>query len=70
MKKSNFYKLIIVAIAFCYSINAKAQTDQKELQEVAKVVSYYLDGGTNGDSLTFSSKSNHTIPTDWTGASL
>ena len=54
MKKSNFYKLIIVAIAFCYSINAKAQTDQKELQEVAKVVSYYLDGGTNGDSLTFS----------------
>lgn len=35
-------------------IHAQAQTDQKELAEITKTVSNYLDGGTNSDSLMFS----------------
>ncbi len=36
------------------STRSQAQTDQKEVAEVAKTVSYYLVGGTNSDSVMFS----------------
>lgn len=36
------------------ALKAGAQTDQKEVAEVARVVSYYLDGATMGDSVMFS----------------
>ena len=48
-------KQVILILCFIGSLQiAQAQTDQKEIAEIAKVVSYYLDGGTNGDSLMFS----------------
>ncbi|GAA4321643.1 nuclear transport factor 2 family protein [Flaviaesturariibacter amylovorans] len=48
-------KQIPVLLAlFLAPAGLRAQTDQKELAEVAKVVSYYLDGGTLADSLQFS----------------
>lgn len=43
---------IVTVIAF--SLSTKAQTDLKTIQEIQTVVTYYLDGGTNGDSLMFS----------------
>jgi hypothetical protein len=33
---------------------ANAQTDLKTIQEIQTVCSYYLDGATNGDSITYS----------------
>ena len=33
---------------------ASAQTDHSEIMKIAETVSFYLDGGTNGDSVTFS----------------
>jgi protease I len=50
MKKMFFIFLAIILI----STRSQAQTDQKEVAEVAKTVSYYLDGGTNSDSVMFS----------------
>ena len=44
----------IVLTALIYSVAIKAQTDHKTIQEIQTVVSYYLDGGTNGDSVMFS----------------
>lgn len=43
--------LVLSAIIFNQT---NAQTDHSDLHEIQKVVSYYLDGGTNGDSLMFS----------------
>ena len=37
-----------------FSTILKAQTDTKTIQEIEAVVTYYLDGGTNGDSVMFS----------------
>jgi hypothetical protein len=37
-----------------FSAILKAQTDTKTIQEIETVVTYYLDGGTNGDSVMFS----------------
>ena len=47
---------LIFSLAFLIvlSLNSKAQTDLKTMQEIQTVLTYYLDGGTNGDSLTFS----------------
>ena len=42
-----------MGIVFC-ATQARAQTDLKTIQEIETVCSYYLDGGTNGDSLMFS----------------
>lgn len=50
MKRLFFVFLAIILI----SLHLQAQTDQKELAEVARAVSYYLHGGTNSDSVMFS----------------
>ncbi len=45
---------IIFSIVILLSFAAKAQTDLKTIQEIQTVLTYYLDGGTNGDSVMFS----------------
>ena len=50
MRKLFFSALITIAFSFA----AKAQTDLKTMQEIQTVLTYYLDGGTNSDSVTFS----------------
>jgi protease I len=48
-------KLILSAIAvLVFSGSIKAQTDLRTMQEIQTVLTYYLDGGTNGDSVLFS----------------
>ena len=47
-------KTILVAIALIFHFSSKAQTDLKTMQEIQAVLTYYLDGATNGDSLMFS----------------
>jgi len=48
-------KIIFTAvILFAFSCTTKAQTDLKTMQDIQTVLTYYLDGGTNGDSLMFS----------------
>jgi len=49
MKRIVLLTSLVVGVQLAFG-----QTDQKEIAEVAKVVSYYLDGGTNGDSVLFS----------------
>ncbi len=47
-------KLYLFSV-FCMAVCAgKAQTNQQEIDAVKTVCNYYLDGGTNGDSLMFS----------------
>src|SRR5688572_15527973 len=46
--------IIFIAIIFIFPGVANAQTDTKTIQEIETVVTYYLDGGTNGDSVMFS----------------
>ena len=41
-------------ILFAFSFTTKAQTDLKTIQDIQTVLTYYLDGGTNGDSVMFS----------------
>ena len=43
-----------IVILFIFSFASKAQTDLKTMQEIQTVLTYYLDGGTNGDSIMFS----------------
>lgn len=43
-----------IAILVSFSILSKAQTDLKTIQDIQTTVNYYLDGGTNGDSIMFS----------------
>jgi Putative lumazine-binding len=43
----------ICAITFL-SLSSMAQTDPSTIREVETVCNYYLDGGTNGDSVMFS----------------
>ena len=50
MRKLIFSIVILIAISF----STKAQTDLKTMQEIQTVLTYYLDGGTNGDSVMFS----------------
>ncbi|MBC7849901.1 MAG: nuclear transport factor 2 family protein [Chitinophagaceae bacterium] len=45
---------ITLALLIGFSVSSNAQTDLKTIQEIEKVCSYYLDGGTNGDSVMFS----------------
>jgi|SRR5688572_1070577 len=48
-------KLIFsTVILFTFSFATSAQTDIKTIQEIQTVLTYYLDGGTNGDSVMFS----------------
>ncbi|MFN8251677.1 MAG: nuclear transport factor 2 family protein [Ferruginibacter sp.] len=40
---------------FCLALTAvKAQTSEQETEAIKKVCNYYLEGGTNGDSIMFS----------------
>lgn len=50
MRKIIFSIAVLVAVAF----SGKTQTDLKTMQEIQTVLTYYLDGGTNGDSVMFS----------------
>ena len=50
MRKSVFSLTIFLVFFF----TSQAQTDLKTMQEIQTVLTYYLDGGTNGDSLMFS----------------
>ena len=50
MRKLIFSFVFMMALSF----TTKAQTDLKTMQEIQTVLTYYLDGGTNGDSLMFS----------------
>ena len=50
MHKSIFSLSLLLIFFF----TGKAQTDLKTMQEIQTVLTYYLDGGTNGDSLMFS----------------
>ena len=50
MKKSIFF----VAVGLFSIIQSNAQTKEEEIEAVKTVCNYYIDGGTNGDSLTFS----------------
>ena len=43
-----------IASILIFPVVANAQTDTKTIQEIETVVTYYLDGGTNGDSVMFS----------------
>ena len=43
-----------LAILVSFSFPGKTQTDLKTMQEIQTVLTYYLDGGTNGDSVLFS----------------
>jgi len=43
-----------IALLIIFSLAGKAQTDLKTIQEIQTVLTYYLDGGTNGDSVMFS----------------
>lgn len=49
-------KKIIILLAFCIVTGniAIAQTKEQEIEAIKTVCNYYLEGGTNGDSLTFS----------------
>lgn len=46
--------IFLSAILFSHTFITNAQTDLKTMQEIQTVLTYYLDGGTNGDSLMFS----------------
>ena len=46
--------IFIAVTTFLFSFASKAQTDVKTIQDIETVLTYYLDGGTNGDSVMFS----------------
>jgi len=53
MKKIFF--TVTVGLILCFTINrANAQPGKNTTREIETVLNYYLDGGTNGDSLMFS----------------
>jgi len=47
-------KLFLLGISFSIFTASKAQTMREEIEAVMTVCNYYLDGGTNGDSVMFS----------------
>src|SRR5687768_13779568 len=49
MKQSFLSVTLLISLSFC-----KAQTDNRDIAEIAKTVSYYMDGGTFADSVQFS----------------
>lgn len=50
MRKIIFLSLLL----FTFSFAGRSQTDIKTIQEIQTVLTYYLDGATNGDSVMFS----------------
>lgn len=47
-------KIYLIVSLVVFSAAAKSQTKEQEIEAIKAVCNYYLDGGTNGDSLTFS----------------
>jgi Putative lumazine-binding len=47
-------KYILVFSLMLILVNAKAQTNTETIADIQTVCTYYLDGGTNGDSVQFS----------------
>ncbi len=47
-------KILLLCICCSFYSLAQAQTKEQEIEAVKVACNYYLDGGTNGDSLTFS----------------
>lgn len=47
-------KILLATIAFCFLHPANSQTHEEEVEAVKIVCNYYMDGGTNGDSIMFS----------------
>lgn len=47
------HKFLFLLLIFTISINGYAQQDQAEIAAVEKVCNFYLEGGTNGDSVMF-----------------
>ena len=43
-----------LCLLFIFTFTAKAQNDPQSVKEIETVCNYYLDGGTNGDSVMFS----------------
>jgi len=46
--------IFLSAILFTLPFVGRSQTDIKTIQEIQTVLTYYLDGGSNGDSVLFS----------------
>ena len=46
--------IFFITVLSIFSGATNAQTDTKTIQEIETLVTYYLDGGTNGDSVMFS----------------
>lgn len=44
----------LLCICFCLANFSKAQTPEQEIEAVKTVCNYYLEAGTNGDSVMFS----------------
>lgn len=44
----------VLGIILIYSLTVKAQSEQKDIEDIRTVLNYYLDGGTHGDSIMFS----------------
>lgn len=44
----------VLGIILIYSLTVKAQSEQKDIEDIRTVLNYYLDGGTQGDSIMFS----------------
>jgi hypothetical protein len=48
-------KVLLILITCCSIYNGtNAQTQQQDIEAVKTVCNYYLDGGTNGDSVLYS----------------
>lgn len=47
-------KILLLALSCLAFSMAEAQTKEQEMEAVKVVCNYYLDGGTNGDSVLFS----------------
>lgn len=52
--KENTMKLFLLLSCWSVVTTVKAQTPEQEIEAVKTVCNYYLDGGTNGDSVLFS----------------
>ncbi len=51
-------KIFLLCICCCLYSFTRAQTKEQDIEAVKTVCTYYLDGGTNGDSVLFSKAFN------------
>ncbi len=47
-------KIFLIVSLVVFSVAVKAQTKEQDIEAIKTVCNYYLDGGTNGDSIMFS----------------